>query len=225
MEGISNAEAAEHKIGGPKHIDTIRQKQSKNPEQNKSVHSPQGGGTGSDKNSSTCKPKPNHALRDDVPVLSSTSKERQECPIPPLPPAASSSEVVCQGPCRDASKGEVKDTTAYAQVNIVNRDHVSPTKDVLALRDNHSSEVEVVSGSTRMSVIRLDANNQTESEDIERECVHPLKPSLCSTFETSVVKNEKGFHHLIDNQTNTVSTTNDSLDQTETPLSYEDRED
>ncbi|XP_038046847.1 motor neuron and pancreas homeobox protein 1-like [Patiria miniata] len=28
MEGISNAEAAEHKIGGPKHIDTIRQKQS-----------------------------------------------------------------------------------------------------------------------------------------------------------------------------------------------------
>ena len=26
-EGISNAEAAEHKIGGPKHIDTIRQKQ------------------------------------------------------------------------------------------------------------------------------------------------------------------------------------------------------
>ena len=27
MEGISNAEAAEHKIGGPKHIDTIRQKQ------------------------------------------------------------------------------------------------------------------------------------------------------------------------------------------------------
>ena len=28
MEGISNAEAAEHKIGGPQHIDTIRQKQS-----------------------------------------------------------------------------------------------------------------------------------------------------------------------------------------------------
>lgn len=224
MEGISNAEAAEHKIGGPKHIDTIRQKQSKNPEQNKSVHSPQGGGTANDKNSATCKPKPNQALRDDVPVLSSTSKERQECPIPPLPPVASSSEVVCQGPCRDSSTGELKETNAYAQVNIVNRDHVSPTKDVLALRDNHSSEVEVVTGSTRMSVIRLDANNQTESEDIERECVHPLKPSLCSTFETSVVKNEKAFHHLLDNKTNTVSTTNDSLDQTETPLSYEDRE-
>ena len=31
MEGISNAEAAEHKIGGPKHIDTIRQKQNSEP--------------------------------------------------------------------------------------------------------------------------------------------------------------------------------------------------
>ncbi|XP_070540435.1 barH-like 1 homeobox protein [Ptychodera flava] len=43
QDGISNAEAAEHKIGGPRHIDTVRQRQA---EQRKSVENCQNRGDG-----------------------------------------------------------------------------------------------------------------------------------------------------------------------------------
>lgn len=130
MEGISNAEAAEHKIGGPKHIDTIRQKQTKNQEVRQNGDISQTMELVKDKATNNC----SKTLREDTgPKGNLRTSERQDCPVPPPIPVLKAGcsvpptlPITKSGLCQTFQREEYSVTTTDKELKPNSSDEVLP---------------------------------------------------------------------------------------------------
>ncbi|XP_071827506.1 uncharacterized protein [Apostichopus japonicus] len=183
MEGISNAEAAEHKIGGPKHIDTIRQKQAKNQDTRPNSDTSQTMVLINDKAASNCS-KSSQITRDESSHKGLIHDERQECPARSLPHIAKGGGL-SQAFCRNdySEDAELDELTSS-----VGKDGITCTEK--ALTDDARQET------TRVPVIKMDDvdkfHETATTEMLEESGVHDVESGFCKeTISDKTHKSEQ----------------------------------